>query len=73
MVQHYLETVGRKDHLTLESVSDTFTPTDRRTINVLWELSVKAIDGKRCELTNYVRFQRHGGIKGIPRPAGHSA
>jgi hypothetical protein len=39
----------------LESVSDIFTPTGRTTINVLWEMSVKAIDGDRCELTNHVR------------------
>jgi len=55
MVQHYVEALGRKNHLILESVSDIFTPTGRTTINVLWELSVKAIDDKRCEFTNHVR------------------
>jgi hypothetical protein len=55
MVQHYVEKVGRKDHLVLESVSDVFTATGRTAINVLWEMSVKAIDGDRCELTNHVR------------------
>lgn len=55
MVQHYVETLGRKDHLVLESVSDIFTPTGRTTIHVLWELSVRAIDSQRCEFTNHVR------------------
>lgn len=55
MVQHYVETLGEKDHLILESVSDVFTPTGRTTIHVLWELSVKAIDNERCEFTNHVR------------------
>lgn len=55
MVQHYVETLGRPDHLVLESVSDVFTPSGRTTIHVLWELSVKAIDGERCEFTNRVR------------------
>ncbi len=55
MVQHYVETLGQKDHLILESVSDLFTPAGRTTIHVLWELSVKAIDGERCEFTNHVR------------------
>lgn len=55
MVQHYLETLGEKNHLILESVSDIFTPTGRTTIHVLWELSVKAIDRQRCEFTNHVR------------------
>ena len=55
MVQHYVETLGNKDHLVLESISDIFTPTGRTTIKVLWEMSVKAIDGERCEFTNHVR------------------
>jgi len=55
MVQHYVETLGEKDHLILESVSDIFTPTGRTTIHVLWELSVKAVDGNRSEFTNHVR------------------
>jgi hypothetical protein len=55
MVQHYVETLGKKDHLVLESISDIFTPTGRTTIQVLWEMSVKAIDDERCEFTNHVR------------------
>ncbi|MGF7212970.1 hypothetical protein GGE65_007606 [Skermanella aerolata] len=55
MVQHYVETLGHRDHLVLESVSDIFTPTARTTIHVLWEMSVKAIDSERCEFTNHVR------------------
>jgi hypothetical protein len=55
MVQHYVETLGRSDHLVLDSESDVFTPTGRTTIHVTWELSVKALDGERCEFTNRVR------------------
>ncbi|RAZ92856.1 hypothetical protein DPM33_03045 [Mesorhizobium hawassense] len=55
LVQHYVEKLAKKDHLILESDSDIFTPTGRTTIHILWELSVKAIDGKRCEFTNHVR------------------
>jgi hypothetical protein len=55
MVQHYVETLGKKDHLILDSVSDVFTPTGRTTINVRWELRAQAIDGGRCESTNRVR------------------
>lgn len=54
-IQHYVETLGKPDHLVLESVSDILTPTGRTTINVLWELSVKPLDGSRCEFTNHVR------------------
>ena len=55
MVQHYVETVARPDHLILESVSDVFTPNGRTTINVLWELRVTKLDAQRCEFTNHVR------------------
>ncbi|QND14517.1 hypothetical protein HB775_12035 [Rhizobium leguminosarum bv. trifolii] len=55
MVQHYVETLAEKDHLILDSDSDVFTPSGRTTIHVTWELSVKKIDGARCEFTNRVR------------------
>jgi len=55
MVQHYVETLGEKDHLILDSDSDVFTPTGRVAIHVTWELSVKAIDKNHCEFTNRVQ------------------
>ena len=55
MVQHYVETLAEPHHLILDSVSDIFTPNGRTTINVLWELSVKVLDDRRCEFTNHVR------------------
>jgi len=55
MVQHYVETLGRKDHLILDSDSDVFTPTGRTKIHVTWELSVKDLGDGKCEFTNRVR------------------
>jgi len=55
MVQHYVETLSRKDQLVLDSESDVFTPTGRTSIHVTWELSVKELDKGRCEFTNRVR------------------
>jgi len=55
MVQHYVETLGQKNHLILDSTSDVFTPTGRTTIRVTWELSVKKLDAGRCEFKNHVR------------------
>jgi hypothetical protein len=55
MVQHYVETLGQKDHLILDSESEVFTPTGRTTIHVTWELSVKKLDDERCEFTNRVQ------------------
>jgi hypothetical protein len=54
MVQHYVEKVGELDRLVLESISDVFTPSGRTTIRVVWDLSVKRLDDKRCEFTNRV-------------------
>lgn len=83
MVQHYIETLGHKDHLILESVSDIFTPSGRTTIHVLWEMSVKAVSGGRCEFINRVRSKATDDFKadldrqGIPfdvfRSQRHSA
>jgi hypothetical protein len=54
MVQHYVEEIGKPDHLRLVSNSDVFTPTGRTKIGVIWDLSVKKIDDKTCEFTNLV-------------------
>jgi hypothetical protein len=72
MVQHYVETLGEKDHLILDSTSDVFTPNGRTTIHVTWELSVKEIEPGKCEFTNRVRsyatdeFMSFIGKQGIP-------
>ena len=55
MVQHYVETLGHKDHLILNSESDVFTPTGRTRMHVTWELSVKDVGKGKCEFTNRVR------------------
>jgi hypothetical protein len=55
IVEHYVETLGSKNHLILDSISDVFTPNGRTTIHVTWELSVKDVGGRKCELTNRVQ------------------
>ena len=55
IVEHYVETLAKKDHLVLDSTSDVFTPTGRTTIHVTWELSVRELGAGRCEFTNHVR------------------
>jgi hypothetical protein len=55
IVQHYVETLGQKDHLILDSTSDVFTPTGRTTIHVTWELNARDIGGGKSEFTNRVR------------------
>ena len=55
MVQHYIEILGKHDHLILESISDVFTTSGRTTLYVHWEMSVHPIDSERCEFINHVR------------------
>ena len=55
IVEHYIETLGSKDHLILDSTFDVFTPTGRTSIHVTWELSVKDAGGGKCEFTNRVQ------------------
>jgi hypothetical protein len=54
IVQHYVEEIGEPHHLRLVSTSDVFTPAGRTKIGVIWDLSVKKIDDKTCEFTNWV-------------------
>lgn len=54
MVQHYVEEIAESYHLRLVSSSDIFTPTGRIKVSVIWDLSVKKIDGNTCEFTNEV-------------------
>lgn len=54
MVQHYIEEIGRPDHLRLVSESDVFTPTGRTKVGVIWDLSVTRVDQQTCKFTNLV-------------------
>jgi hypothetical protein len=54
MVQHYVEEIAEPHHLRLVSSSDIFTPTGRIKVGVIWDLSVKKVDGNTCEFTNEV-------------------
>lgn len=54
MVQHYVEEIGRPDHLRLVSDSDVFTTAGPTKIRVIWDLRVTRIDESSCELTNTV-------------------
>lgn len=54
IVQHYVEEIGKPDHLRLVSSSDLFTPTGRTKIDVTWDLSVKKTGDETCEFTNAV-------------------
>jgi hypothetical protein len=50
MVQHYVEEIAEPHHLRLVSNSDVFTPAGRVKVGVIWDLSVKKIDGSSWTL-----------------------
>jgi len=54
LVSHYIEEISDKHHVRVASVSDSFTPTGRTTLQVTWDMSVKAIDSNKCQFTKYV-------------------
>jgi hypothetical protein len=54
MVQHYVEDIAEQHHVRLLSTSDVIGPGGRTKSGVVWELSVRPLDGERCELSNHV-------------------
>jgi hypothetical protein len=55
IVEHYVETLGNKNHSILDSTSDVLTPSGRTTIHVTWELSVREVGAGKCEFTKRVK------------------
>lgn len=55
VIQHYIAEVARPDYCKMVSISDVLTAHGRTKVQVIWELSAKAIDAGRCEYTNHVR------------------
>lgn len=55
VVQHYVGEIVNKDFCRMVSISDIFLPNGRTQMQVIWELSVKPINGNQTEFTNSVR------------------
>ncbi len=54
MVQHYVAEIATPQLCRMVSVSDAFTPAGRTRVQVIWTLSVKAVNEKSCQYTNSV-------------------
>jgi hypothetical protein len=54
MVQHYVAEVYEPHHCRMVSLSDVQTPAGWRKIQVIWDLSVTALDSASCRYTNQV-------------------
>ena len=72
MVQHYVEDIAERHHVRLLSTSDVIGPGGRTKSGVVWELSVRALDANRCELSNHVigkttpEYWENLGRSGVP-------
>src|SRR5215831_6676651 len=54
MVQHYVAEVHEPHHCRMVSLSDVQTPAGWTKIQVIWDLSVTALDSGSCQYTNQV-------------------
>ena len=54
MVQHYVAEVYEPHHCRMVSLSDVQTPAGWTKIQVIWDLSVTALDSASCRYTNQV-------------------
>src|SRR5215475_4588353 len=54
MVQHYVADVHEPHHCRMVSLSDVQTPAGWTKIQVIWDLSVTALDSASCRYTNQV-------------------
>ncbi|MFT3793337.1 hypothetical protein [Flavobacterium sp.] len=54
LIQHYVEDISEKQLCRVQSVSDSFSAMGNTTLGVVWEVSVKAVSDRSCELSNRV-------------------
>jgi hypothetical protein len=54
LVQHYVEDISKRDHCSVNSISDSFSPAGRTTLGIKWELKINKISDSSCEFSNHV-------------------
>lgn len=54
VVQHYVAEVAEAHHCHMVSLSDVQTPVGWTKVQVIWDLTVAAVDATTCQLTNLV-------------------
>ena len=62
MVQHYVEDVAERDRCKVVSRTDAFTPLGRTLWQVIWQVSVRAIDANSSEFTNHFEVEATEGF-----------
>jgi hypothetical protein len=54
MIQHYIAEVHRADHCRMVSLSDLQTPMGWTKVQVIWDLSIAALNAETCTYSNRV-------------------
>ena len=54
VIQHYVAEVQAAHHCHMVSLSDVQTPAGWTSVQVIWDLSLTALDAKTCQFTNLV-------------------
>lgn len=52
LIQHYVEDISEKQLCRVHSISDSFSAMGNTKLGVVWEVSVKPINNRSCELSN---------------------
>lgn len=72
LIQHYVAEVHQPEHCRMVSLTDVQTPLGWTKIQVIWDLSVKAIDADTCQFTNTVTSYPTRGFLGVLAAAGQT-
>lgn len=70
LIQNYIEEVGKKDHCRVNSISDSFSPSGRTKLGVIWELKVEKRTNSSCEFINQVRVLMTDEFSSLLKAAG---
>lgn len=54
LIQHWKEEITEKQHIHLTSVSDMFVQGQRATVQLTWDMKVKAVSADTCEFTDTI-------------------
>jgi hypothetical protein len=72
VVQHYVAEVHEAHHCHMVSLSDLQTPAGWTTVQVIWDLSVTALDAETCQYTNLVISYPTSAFLGVLKAAGQT-
>ncbi|MDR6845713.1 hypothetical protein [Flavobacterium granuli] len=70
LVQNYIEEVGEKNHCRVNSISDSFSPSGKTKLGIIWELKVEKRTDSSCEFINQVKVLMTDEFSSLLKAAG---